>query len=140
MRFVNRFRTPALCLSLAFVAGAVSANGQTTAPAQKSPVTISPSTTDSTETHTWTTEQILTCTVSDCWQLSGKNEEEFFDIVQQLAAISAHNRGLVLPESEAAGRRAGELIKRKAKADHSQLLYAVVDEAVKKVGTKAPAQ
>lgn len=140
MRLVNRFRTPALCLSLAFAAGAISANAQTATPEQKSPVTISPSAADSTETHTWTTEQILTCTVSDCWQLSGKNEEEFFDIVQQLAAISAHNRGLVLPESEAAGRRVGELIKRKAKTDHSQLLYAVVDEAVKKVGTKAPGQ
>jgi hypothetical protein len=48
----------------------------------KSPVTITPST-DSTAPHNWTTEQILTCTVSDCWQLAGKNEATFFDIIQQ---------------------------------------------------------
>src|ERR1700677_1907520 len=70
--------------------------------------------------------QILPCTVSDCWQLAGKNESTFFDIVQQLAAISAQQRGVVLPDSAAAGQRAGEYIKAKAKADHGALLYAIV--------------
>jgi hypothetical protein len=127
MRLTKRF---ALCLALA--AATLTASAQ-----QPAAATISPSA-DSTAAHNWTTEQILTCTVSDCWQLAGKNEDTFFDIIQQLAGISAQTRGLTLPESAEAGKRAGEYIKAKAKADHGQLLYAIVDASVRKVGTKAP--
>jgi hypothetical protein len=122
----------ALSLILAAVTLAVSAQQP------KSPVTITPSA-DSTTPHNWTTEQILTCTVSDCWQLAGKNEATFFDIVQQLAEISAQTRGLTLPDDAAAGKRAGEYIKTKARADHGQLLYAIVDASIRKVGTKPAA-
>jgi hypothetical protein len=125
MRLANK-----IALSLTLAAGTVAASAQ-----QPSAATISPSA-DSTATHNWTTEQILTCTVSDCWQLAGKNEATFFDIVQQLAGISAQTRGLSLPDDAAAGKRAGEYIKAKAKADHGQLLYAIVDASVRKVGTK----
>jgi hypothetical protein len=104
----------------------------------KSPVTITPSAT-SQAPHSWTTEQILTCTVSDCWQLAGKNETTFFDIIQQLSEISAQTRGLTLPDSEAAGQRTGEYIKEKAHTDHGQLLYAIVDAAIRKVGTRPAA-
>ena len=100
----------------------------------KSPVTVTPSA-DSAAPHNWTTEQILTCTVSDCWQLAGKNETTFFDIIQQLAQISAQTRGLTLPDTEAAGQKTGEYIKAKAHTDHGQLLYAIVDAAIRKVGT-----
>ena len=82
-----------------------------------------------TETH-FTHEQLLTSTVHQAWELSGKNEANFFEMVTQLAEISAKNRGITLPDSEAAGRRMGEYIKRTAKADTDQLLYAVVDKAV----------
>lgn len=99
----------------------------------KSPVTITPSA-DSAAPHNWTTEQILTCTVSDCWQLAGKNETTFFDIIQQLSQISAQTRGLTLPDDEAAGKRTGEYIKAQARTDHGQLLYAIVDAAIRKVG------
>ena len=84
--------------------------------------------------HTWTTEQILTCTVSQCWQLANRDEETFFDIVQELAAISAKNRDLTLPEDEDAGRKAGEHIKARARENRDELLYAIVDEAVRQVG------
>jgi hypothetical protein len=124
-------KTIALSLTLAAATLVVTAQ-------QPSSATIAPSA-DSTTTHNWTTEQILTCTVSDCWQLAGKSEATFFDIVQQLAAISAQTRGLTLPDDAAAGKRAGEYIKAKAKADHGQLLYAIVDASVRKVGTKAAA-
>jgi hypothetical protein len=123
--------TKKVALSLTLAAAAITASAQ-----QPSAATISPST-DSTAPHNWTTEQILTCTVSDCWQLAGKNEATFFDIVQQLAGISAQARGLTLPDDAAAGKRAGEYIKAKAKADHGQLLYAIVDASVRKVGTKS---
>ena len=107
-------------------------------PAQSnSPVDIRP---DASETHSWTIAQILPLTVSEAWQMSGKNEDKFFDMVQDLAAFSAQKRGLVLPASEEAGRQAGEYIKQQAKLDHDQLLYAVVDQAVRKVGKPASAQ
>jgi len=128
MRLANK-----IALSLTVVATLAASAQQPT-----SPVTITPSA-DSTTPHNWTTEQILTCTVSDCWQLAGKNEATFFDIVQQLAEISAQTRGLTLPDDAAAGKRAGEYIKAKAKADHGQLLYAIVDASVRKVGTKPAA-
>ena len=82
----------------------------------------------------WTTEQLLTSSVHDAWVLSGKNEATFFEMVTQLAALSAQKRGLQLPESEKAGERFGELIKQMAKADTDALLYSVVDKAVQQVG------
>lgn len=115
---------------------------QTTSAAPgQSPVNIKPEANEAAEpAHTWTDQQIFTCTVSQCWHLANKDEDAFFDIVQQLAATSARNRNLTLPETEAAGRQVGEIIKTKAKADHDQLLYAVVDDAVRKVGKPAPAK
>ncbi|MBV8896206.1 MAG: hypothetical protein JO051_06830 [Acidobacteriaceae bacterium] len=82
-------------------------------------------------------DQIVTASVHDAWLLSGKNEEAFFDIVEQLAQLSAEKRGLTLPDDATAGKRMGEMIKEKARADHDQLLYVVVDQAVRAVGTKA---
>jgi hypothetical protein len=131
MRLANKI---ALCFTLAAATLTATAQQQ-----PKSPVTIVAPSADANEPHNWTTEQILTCTVSDCWQLSGKNEETFFDIVQQLAEISARTRGLHLPDDAAAGERAGEYIKAKARTDHGQLLYAIVDASVRKIGTPAPA-
>jgi hypothetical protein len=128
---------PALKIAFCFTLAAATL----TATAQqqpKSPVTISPSA-DSAAPHNWTTEQILTCTVSDCWQLAGRNETTFFDIIQQLAGISAQTRGLTLPDDAAAGQRAGEYIKAKARSDHGQLLYAIVDASIRKVGTPTAA-
>ena len=88
---------------------------------------------------TYPMEQIVTATVHDAWILSGKDQEAFFDIVEQLAQFSAQKRGVTLPNSEVAGRRMGDMIKTKAKADHDALLYAIVDDAVRQLGTKAPA-
>src|ERR1700722_12195403 len=125
----NKLRLFALCLTLGTATIVASA---------QSPATITPSA-DSTAPHNWTTEQILTCTVSDCWQLAGKNEATFFDIVQQLTQISAQTRGITLPDTAEAGKRAGEYIKAKAKADHGQLLYAIVDGSVRWIGKKQTA-
>ena len=78
----------------------------------------------------WNKDQLLTSTVHQAWLLSGKNEATFFEMVQQLAELSATNRGIDLPNDEAAGRRFGNYVKTTAKADTDQLLYAVVDKAV----------
>src|SRR5436309_126806 len=74
-------------------------------------------------------DQIVTTSVHDAWLLSGKNEEAFFDIVEQLAQLAAEKRGVSLPDSAAAGKRMGEIIKQKARADHDQLLYVIIDQA-----------
>jgi hypothetical protein len=87
---------------------------------------------------TFPLDQIVTASVHDAWLLSGKNEDTFFDIVQQLATVSAEKRGLTLPESAAAGRRMGNYIKAQAKLDHDQLLYVIVDKAVRMVAKPAP--
>ena len=84
-------------------------------------------------------DQIVTASVHDAWLLSGKNEDAFFDIVEQLAQLSAEKRGVSLPDSGAAGKRMGEMIKQKARADHDQLLYVIVDQAVRTVGAKTSA-
>jgi hypothetical protein len=89
--------------------------------------------------HQWTEDQILTATVHQAWMLSGKNEQNFFEIVRQLAEISARNRSLTLPDDPAAGKRAGEYIREQAKADHDQLLYSIVDKAVQMTATKSGA-
>jgi len=84
-------------------------------------------------------DQIVTASVHDAWLLSGKNEEAFFDIVEQLAQLSAEKRGISLPDNAAAGKRMGEIIKQKARADRDELLYVIVDQAVRAVGTKTTA-
>ena len=85
-------------------------------------------------TPNWTTDQLLTSTVHEAWVLSGRNEATFFEMVTQIAEISAKNRNLQLPQTAAAGQQVGEMIKTAAKQDTDQLLYAVVDSAVRKVG------
>jgi hypothetical protein len=55
--------------------------------------------------------------------------------VQELAELSAQNRGVSLPNTQEAGARFGGWIKKQARKDSDQLLYAVVDSAVRHVGT-----
>lgn len=93
----------------------------------------------STTPRTWTTDQILTATVHQAWILAGKDEANFFEIVRELAAISAANRNLTVPDTTDAGKKAGAYIRAQAKEDHDQLLYEIVDKAVRMTGTKAPA-
>ena len=127
MRTISR-----LALGLTLAAATLAASAQ-------SPATIKPDS-DTNATHNWTTEQILTCTVSQCWQLAGKSEDTFFDIVQQLAGIAAQNRNITLPNDAAAGQRVGNYIKMKAKADHDALLFSIVDGSVRYIGNKQAAQ
>ena len=137
----RRIHTLILCLAVAtFILGTIpSVAQQPTPPSQSaSPVDIRPDTSEA--PHPWTVEQLLSLTVSEAWQMSGKNEDKFFDMVQDLAAFSAKKRNLALPNDEAAGQQAGEYIKQQAKQDHDQLLYTVVDQAVRKVGKPASSQ
>lgn len=91
----------------------------------------------STSPRNWTTDQILTATVHQAWVLAGKDEQNFFEIVRELAEISAQNRNLTLPDTPEAGKKAGAFIRAQAKEDHDQLLYDIVDKAVRMTGTKS---
>jgi hypothetical protein len=93
----------------------------------------------SSATPNFTIDQAVTCSVHDAWVLGGKTETGFFAIVQAEAELAAQKRGLVLPDNAAVGHQFGEYIKAQAKADHDQLLYAIVDRAVRKFGTKPAA-
>lgn len=135
----HRLRTVALTLVAATTLMLGTLPGSAQQPEQqRSSASITP-TADSSTAPAWNIDQLIPLTVSEAWQLSGKNEAKFFDIVQQEAAFSAEKRGLTLPDTAAAGKRAGEYIKREAKADHNQLLYAIVDRAVVHVGVSANA-
>ena len=87
-------------------------------------------------------DRLVTATCRQAWQLGGRNRDGFFDIVKRLAELSAQNRGVTLPDSKAAGQRAGEWIRTQAIKDPDQLLYAVVDHAIQysiSKGTAKPA-
>jgi len=84
--------------------------------------------------HPWTTEQIVTASVRDAWELGGKTEQGFFEIVQALTELSAQKRGITLPDTKEAGTKAGNWIKKEAKKDPDQLLYVIVDRAVQYTG------
>ena len=131
---MTRFRT----LALSLAAAGTLLVAQTQAPAAPSSMTREASDAPA-ATHSWTTDQIVTATVHQAWLLADKDETNFFEIVKELAEISAKNRNLVLPDSAAAGQKAGAYIKKQAKADHDALLYAIVDKSVRMTGTAAPA-
>ncbi len=80
--------------------------------------------------------ELMTLTVHEAWVKSGRNEDKFFDMVKQLAEVSAQKRGVTLPDTETAGKKMGMLIKTSARKDPDQSLYAVVDAAVKQTAAE----
>jgi len=85
-------------------------------------------------TATFPIDQLITKTVHEAWVDSGRNEDKFFAMVQELAELSARNRGVMLPDTNEAGVKFGDWIKTQSRKDPDQLLYAVVDNAVRYVG------
>lgn len=75
-------------------------------------------------------DKLVTATCRQAWQLGGRTQDGFFNIVEQLTALSAQNRGVALPDDKDAGARAGQWIRTQAMKDPDQLLYAIVDQAV----------
>ena len=79
-------------------------------------------------------DQIVTKTIHEAWVASGRNEDKFFAMVQQCAELSARNREITLPDTAEAGEKFGAWIKKEARKDPDQLLYVVVDRAVRYIG------
>ena len=82
--------------------------------------------------------EMLSKTVHETWVDSGRDENKFYDTVKAMAEMSAQKRGVSLPDTEAAGQRMGNLIKSSARQDPDQLLYAVVDAAVRQTAGASP--
>ncbi len=93
-----------------------------------------PSVTAGAQTSEIPVNQLVTKTVHEAWVASGRNEDKFFAMVQQCAELSARNRDITLPDTTEAGEKFGAWIKKEARKDPDQLLYAVVDRAVRYVG------
>jgi hypothetical protein len=110
-----------LCSSTALLAGAQPQD-------QKASISAGAQTSDT------PIDQIVTKTVHEAWVASGRNEDKFFAMVQQCAELSARNRDITLPDTAEAGEKFGAWIKKEARKDPDQLLYAVVDRAVRHVG------
>lgn len=89
-----------------------------------------------TDAATMPIDQLLPMTVHEAWVASGRNEDKFFAMVSELAQFSAQKRGVTLPDSAAAGQRAGVKFKELARRDPDQLLYVVVDTMVRSVAAK----
>ena len=104
-----------------------------------SPATQAATPANDASAHTYTIDQVVTDTVSDAWHQGGETEDGFFAIVKTMAEFAAQKRGLTLPETRAAGKRAGDYIKQQARLDHQQLLYPIVDRAVRMVAAKQTA-
>ena len=82
--------------------------------------------------------ETLTKTVHEAWVDSGRNEDKFYDTVKAMAEMSARKRGVSLPDTQAAGQKMGNLIKTSARRDPDQLLFAVVDAAVRQTAGVSP--
>ena len=130
------------CVATAILtAGMIAGSGAIAQSAQQTTTTETNSTRPQSTTAgaqpNWTVDQLMTASVHDAWVMSGRNDQKFFEMATALAQIAAQNRGLTLPTNAEAGKRFGELVKEGAKGDHDQLLYSVVDKAVRQVGTKS---
>jgi hypothetical protein len=115
----------ALTVALACPASLLAADQAASAPA------------DTTATQNFTIDQVVTDTVSDAWHQGGETEAGFFAIVKTMAQFAAQKRDVTLPDSGEAGKRMGRYIKQQARLDHQQLLYPIVDKAVRLVGKPA---
>jgi hypothetical protein len=121
------------------MAAALCVGTVTVAQAQQDEKTNSTAQANTSDTAAMPIDQLVTKTVHEAWIASGRNEDKWFSMVQQLAALSAQNRGITLPDTQEAGSKFGEWIKKESRKDPDQLLYAVVDHAVQYVGKKQAA-
>lgn len=106
---------------------------------QQSDASAAPATGTTTDAATMPLDQLLPMTVHEAWVASGRNEDKFFAMVAELANLSAHKRGVTLPDNKVAGERAGAKFKALARKDPGQLLYVVVDTMVRHVAEKQAA-
>lgn len=84
------------------------------------------------------TDQLLPLTVREAWQLSGQDYGRFSNMVQSMVNLSLQKRGMIMPDTTAAGQELGTMIRQRAEADPNQLLYSVVDSSVRDYAAAHP--
>lgn len=87
---------------------------------------------------TWTTDQLVTMTVAEAWEYSGKDYKVFTAMVRDAASLSAQKRGVTVPDSIEAGSELGKMIRQRAENDPNQLLYVVVDSSIRDYAAAHP--
>jgi hypothetical protein len=122
MKVKSLFCSAVLAFSLALVSWPVSA--------QTSSSPTDPQSSANPEVDSIPIDKLVTATCRQAWQMAGRNQDGFYAIVARLTELSAHNRGVSIPDDQQAGARAGEWIRTQALKDPDQLLYSVVDRAV----------
>ncbi len=87
----------------------------------------------------YATNQLIPLTVSEAWELSGRNEQNFARMIQQLAEVSARNRGVTFADTRSAGSELGQMIRQRIQNNPDELLYEAVDNAVVQFKATHPA-
>ena len=83
-----------------------------------------------------TAAQALPLTCAQAWIASGKSYAEMRMVVIELAKVSLVNRELTFPNRRDAGLDAGAAIAADCKADPQALLFAIVDEHVRRIAAR----
>lgn len=78
----------------------------------------------------WSLDMAVMNTAAQAWDYAGQNEQVYGDMMRTMAALSAANRGLTLPDNQQLGQMVGQIVLRETRADPDRLLYAIVDHAV----------
>jgi len=85
----------------------------------------------------WAAADLLPLTCAQAWVKAGRSYPQMVAIVKTLARVSLANRDLTFPNTREAGLEAGRGIVADCKADPHGLLFATVDEHVRKVAKPA---
>ena len=83
-----------------------------------------------------TAAQALPLTCAQAWVASGKSYAEMRMVVIELAKVSLVNRDLTFPNRRDAGLDAGTAIAADCTADPHALLFAIVDEHVRRIAAR----
>lgn len=83
----------------------------------------------------WTMADVVTSTVNQAWELSGKSRDTFSKMVQQTVAMVMENRGLTLENSKEAGAQLGTILRVDMEGHPNDLLYSVVERSLRQVAT-----
>lgn len=85
----------------------------------------------------WALTDVLPLSCAQAWALAKGSESEFITMATVLGGLALNNRALKLPQTREAGLEAGKGLAADCMADPDDLLYAVVDRQVRRLGKPA---
>lgn len=87
----------------------------------------------------WTQPEVLTATVQQAWEMSGKSRPEFNKMLNQTMALVMANRGLTVADTKEDGMRLGQILRGDIESHPNDLLYTVVDRSMRQMMAEKPA-